>query len=372
MKILVFNWQDIRNPLAGGAEVHLHRIFEVLASQGHEVTLLCSRFPGSTAEEWIDGIRVVRRGGRYLFNFRALWHYWTRVRAREFDVVVDDLNKIPFFTPLFVRRPLVCIIHHLFGNSIFVEAILPFALYVHLAERVIPQVYRHTPIAAVSPSTVEDLESKGIPRRNLSIIPNCVDHARYRITGEPKSHTPLVGYLGRLKKYKSIDHLLKAFAIVRRHVPDAGLVILGEGDARPQLEQLAERLEIRSAIEFTGFVDEEEKIRRLQRMHVVANPSAKEGWGLTVIEANACGVPVVASDVPGLRDAVRDDETGLLYDYGDVEELAEKLLLVLRDGHLRSRLSRGALNFAATFRWEHSADAMAELLQSAVSSGRDR
>lgn len=362
MKILVFNWQDIRNPLAGGAEIHLHRIFEILATRGHEVTLFCSGFRGAPPEEWINGIRVVRKGGRYLFNFRVFWHYWKEFRHRDLDVVVDDLNKIPFFTPLFVRRPLVAIIHHLFGNSIFVEAAFPLALYVHLAERLIPGIYRQTPLAAVSPSTVEDLASKGIDRRNLSIIPNCVDHTLYRLTGQPKHPTPLVGYLGRLKRYKSIDHLVKAFVIVRQLIPEARLVVMGEGDARPGLEQLAERLGIRPSVEFTGFVEEEEKVRRLQQMHVVANPSAKEGWGLTVLEANACGVPVVASDVPGLRDAVRDGETGLLYDYGDVEELAEKLLLVLRDEHLQSRLRSGGLAFAQTFQWERSAEAMEKFL----------
>jgi len=143
-------------------------------------------------------------------------------------------------------------------------------------------------------------------------------------------------------------------------------VILGEGDARPSLEQLAEQLGVHSAVRFAGFVDEEEKVRQLQRMHVVANPSAKEGWGLTVLEANACGVPVVASDVPGLRDSVRDGETGLMYDDGDVEELAEKLLLVLRDDHLRTRLSRGAVAFASEFRWERSAEVMGQLLESSL------
>jgi glycosyltransferase involved in cell wall biosynthesis len=369
MKILVLNWQDIRNPLSGGAEVHLHRIFEVIAQRGHEVTLFCSRYPGAATEEWIGGIHIVRSGGRSLFNFRVLWHYWKDFRRTDFDVIVDDLNKIPFFTPLFVNRPLVCIIHHLFGHSIFNEASFPIALYVHAAERIIPRVYHRIRIAAVSPSTRAEIEAKGIPRDNISLVPNCVDHALYRLTGERKSPTPMIGYLGRLKKYKSIDHLVRAFAIVRGHIPEARLMVVGEGDARPQLEQLAEQLGVRSAIEFSGFVDEQEKVRRLQQMHVVANTSTKEGWGLTVLEANACGVPVVASDVPGLRDAVRDGETGLLYDYGDVEELAEKLLLVLRDEHLRSRLSQGALDFAQQFRWERSADAMMELLEDAVRTG---
>ncbi len=366
MKILVINWQDLGNPLSGGAEIHLHRIFEILAARGHDVTLFCSSFPRAAPEEGAKGIRVIRRGGRYLFNFRVFWQYWRVFRKGAFDVVVDDLNKIPFFTPLFVRRPLVGIVHHLFGRSIFVEAAFPLALYVHLAERLIPPVYRRVPIAAVSPSTVADLVSKGLDESLLSIVPNSVDHDLYRVTGEPKHPTPLVGYLGRLKKYKSIDHLISAFAIVRQHLPEARLLVVGEGDARPELEELTRKLGLTGSVEFAGFVDEQEKVRLLQAMHVVANPSAKEGWGLTVLEANACGVPVVASDVPGLRDAVRDGETGLLYDYGDVEELAEKLLLVLRDDHLRTRLGAGGLAFAETFQWERSAQAMEDLLKSVL------
>ena len=122
MKILILNWQDIRNPLAGGAEVHLHEIFCRIVQQGHSVTLFCSSYPGSAPEETIKGIRVVRRGGRYTFNFRLLWHYLTRLRKESYDVVVDDMNKIPFFTPAYIRRPLTVVVHHLFDKSIFLEA----------------------------------------------------------------------------------------------------------------------------------------------------------------------------------------------------------------------------------------------------------
>lgn len=365
MKILVLNWQDIRNPMSGGAEVHLHEIFKRIVARGHSVTLYCSRFSGAPAEETIDGIRILREGGRNLFNYRVYSAYRRRFRHEHYDVVVDDVNKIPFFTPLFVKEPLAGILHHLFGKSIFSETFVLPALYVLGAEWLALRVYRKIPMAVVSESTRQELLENGFNGGMLHLVRNCVDHALYSPAGQPPKPN-LIGYLGRLKKYKSVEDLLSAFAIVHKEIPDARLVILGDGDARPSLERVADDLGITTFVEFLGFVPPAEKVLRLHSMSIVVNTSAKEGWGLTVIEANACGVPVIASDVPGLRDSVLHEKTGLLYEYGNIEELAEKILLVLRDIHLRSRLSGQAVAWARQFDWEHSADAMLTLLESLI------
>jgi glycosyltransferase involved in cell wall biosynthesis len=364
MKILIFNWQDIRNPLAGGAEVHLHEIFSRVAGMGHEVTLFCSSFEGAAPEETIGGIRVIREGGRYLFNFLVPIRYRRRFRGEGYDVVIDDLNKIPFLTPLFVREPLTVIVHHLFDTVIFREAILPLALYVYLAERAGVALYRRRriPVFAVSPSTEEVLLKKGFAKSDIEIVRNCVDHGLFRPTGVPRSGTPLVGYMGRLKKYKSVDHLLRAFAIFRRQVPDARLVVIGEGDDRRDLERSARQLGIAEAVRFTGFVSEEEKVRLLQEVWFLVNPSSVEGWGLTVIEANACGTPVIASDVPGLRDAIKDGETGILYPYGAIDDLAEKMVRLARDSDLRGRIAAAAQEWAGTFDWQLVAEKTVDLL----------
>ncbi len=374
MNILIFNWQDIRHPLSGGAEVHMHEIFTRVAARGHRVTLFCSTFPGAPREETIDGIRIVREGGRYLFNFRVAFRYWSRFRKESFDVVIDDMNKIPFFTPLFVRRPLVVLIHHLFEKSIFHEASLPVAAYVYALERLAVGVIRRhrTPMFVVSESTKTEVMEHGIAPERLRIVPNCVDHTRYRPLGRPRSATPLVGYFGRLKKYKSVDHLLDAFRIVRDHAPEARLVVIGDGDYRPALERRAHELGLRDAVRFTGYVDEEEKVRLLCDVWFLVNTSAKEGWGLTVIEANACGTPVIASDVPGLRDAVRDGETGILYPYGDVDVLSEKMMLLLRDGETRGRLGREALEWSRSFDWQVVADATIGFLEEIVGEHQRR
>ncbi|RPH37487.1 glycosyltransferase family 1 protein, partial [bacterium] len=197
-----------------------------------------------------------------------------------------------------------------------------------------------------------------------------VDHDLFRPTGEPRSPTPLIGYFGRLKKYKSVDHLLQAVRLVLEEVPALKVVIVGEGDDRPRLEALARDLNIQHAVIFTGFVSDQEKIRLLQQMWFKVATSSKEGWGLTVTEANACGTPAIASDVPGLRDAVQDGKTGLLYRYGDIADLAGKIKLLLGDGEVRARLSAGALAWAALFSWDEAARKTIEVLKQRLSPQR--
>ena len=203
MNILVFNWQDIKNPLGGGAEVHFHEIFKRIAGRGHSVTLYSCTFPESTTEEDIDGIRVIREGSRELFNYYIPRRYVKQFRHERYDIVIDDINKIPFFTPWYVHEPLLGIVHHLFDKSIFVEASFPAASYVYAAERLALRVYRHTPIAVVSKSTQDEMIRNGYRRESLPIVPNCVDHDLYKAPAVKKSNGFTIGYLGRLKKYKS-------------------------------------------------------------------------------------------------------------------------------------------------------------------------
>jgi glycosyltransferase involved in cell wall biosynthesis len=371
MKILVVNWQDIRNPLGGGAEVHLHEIFSRIARLGHKVTLYCSSFPDAPGEETLNGIHIIRRGGRYLFNFRFLFAYLTNLRRLSFDILIDDMNKIPFFTPLYVKKPVYGVTHHLFGKSIFLETSFPVAAYVYVMEKLAVRLYkrRHIPFIVGSPSTHDELTQAGFRPENVRVINYAVDHSVHRPSGVPKSPTPLIGYFGRLKRYKSIDHLLQAIPRVRKEIPDIKVLIVGEGDDRPRLEAMSRELGLERAVEFTGYVPESRKIQLLQEMWFKVTTSSKEGWGLTVLEANACGTTVIASNVPGLRDAVRDNETGLLYTYGDVTELSDKILLLLKDRTLRERLAARALEWSRKFDWDIAAKDTLAVLKSRVELG---
>lgn len=368
MKILIVNWQDLRNPLAGGAEVHLHEVFSRIARMGHEVTLCCSCFPGAPLEETLEGIHIIRRGGRYFFNFRFLFEYFLRFRKQQFDIVVDDMNKIPFFTPLFVQKPLYGVTHHLFGKSIFLETNFLLASYVYWMERLAVGLYKRwrIPFIVGSPSTERELMHAGFRSEDVALINYGVDHLTHWFEGAVKSPSPLIGYFGRLKKYKSVDHLLHALPQVLKHVPNLIVMIVGEGDDRLRLEEKTRQLGLEGSVEFTGFVSLETKVELLQQMWLKVTTSSKEGWGLTVIEANACGTTVLASNVEGLRDAVQDGETGLLYTYGDVDDLAKKVIQLLTDEGLRRRLTENAIEWAKRFDWGRAAEETMALLQKRV------
>ncbi len=359
--ILVINWQDIRNPNSGGAEVHFHEIFKRVAAAGHRVTLLCCGFPGAAQEEYLDGIRIVRRGSRNLFNFSVPAAYRRLTGQNRYDVVIDDLNKIPFFTPWFVREPLLGLIHHFFGKSIYLETNWPAASYVYYTERLATWCYRHTPFAAVSASTAEELRQSG-HRSWIEILSNAVDINAYRENAAAKSPQPLLGYLGRLKKYKSVDHVIAALpAVLQRH-PAAKLLIIGDGDDRPRLEALVRKMDLAEKVTFTGHVTHAQKIAYLNQLWLAVNPSPKEGWGLTVIEANACGVPVIAADSPGLRDSVQDGKTGILYPYADLAQLSDAIINFITDLPGQQKYRAGALAWARTLTWEASAQKAIEII----------
>lgn len=368
MRILVINWQDRTHPQAGGAEVHLHEIFGRIARMGHEVSLLCCGHRDAAPTEVLDDMQVFRVGTRPIFNYTVPFWWYRHGRRMKPDLVVDDINKIPFFTPLYVDRPILALVHHFFGDSIFNEVGWAAGMYVKVFEDRIANVYRRTPICTVSESTKAECLERGFPSANLSIIHNAIDHRRFPMRVADKAARPTIVYFGRLKKYKSVDHIIQALAIVRETIPDAHLEILGTGDERTELERLVDFHDLSDAVTFHGFVSDADKARMLSAAHVVVNSSIKEGWGITNIEANASGTPVVSANVPGLRDSVRDGVSGLLYPYGNIEVLARTLVRVLVDHPERQRLSEGAVQWASTFTWERSAREMLDLCERTVAA----
>jgi len=341
------NERDLRHPQAGGAEVHCFEIFSRLAAAGDQVMLLACGFPGAPAEEIVAGVRVIRLGNRISY-YAKVHPAYRRIRAETPpDVVVEDLNKFPFFARLWVREPLVVFVHHLFGRTAFRQVALPIAGVTYLAERLVPRVYRGVPVIAVSPSTRDELIAGGMRAEDIHTIPNGLDHTRYRPGDGARAASPTVLALGRVEPYKRTELLVDTIAAI----PGARLVVAGAGTGMEAVRARVAARGVGERVELRGFVDEAEKIRLLQTAHVLATVSEKEGWGLTVLEAAACGTPAVASDVPGLRDAVRDGETGLLVPRDDPAALVAALRRVLEDAALRERLGRDARRYAARFEW---------------------
>jgi glycosyltransferase involved in cell wall biosynthesis len=372
VRVLLVNWNDRENPHAGGAEVHLHEIFGRLARDGHTIDLVSSGWPGGAARSAIDGMQVWRAGGRLSFAVRARGLVRRLLAQHAFDVVVEDINKLPLFLPTLTRLPFCAVVPHLFGTTAFSEAPWPMAATVWAAEKMIPRVYRDAWFHVISDSTRDDLVARGIAAERVTVIYPGVDARWYAPDpASPRAAEPTFLYVGRLKRYKGVETALRAFAAARRSNPSLTFEIAGQGDDRPRLERLAAALGLGggAAVRFRGFVPEAEKRELLRRSWAVVFPSPKEGWGISNVEAAACGTPALASDSPGLRESVRHGVTGFLVPHGDVAALAERMLGLARDPALVERLGRGARAFAETLSWDAAARATAQHLERVIRRG---
>jgi glycosyltransferase involved in cell wall biosynthesis len=335
----------------------LHEIFGRLAARGHEVTLLASGWSGAPARAELDGINVHRAGSRFSFSLAAPRYFRRALATRGFDLLVEDLNKVPVFTPFWKAPPIVLLVHHLFGNVAFQEAPLPLAAATWLLERPLRRFYGHLPIQAVSESTAADLVRRGFDRGRIEVIPNGVDLDFYSPDAAlPRFAEPTLLYLGRLKRYKRVDLVLRAVAHLRDNGLSARLIVAGQGDQADRLRRLSDELNLGDLVSMPGFVSAETKRDLFRRAWVHVLTSPKEGWGITNLEAAACGTPTVASDSPGLRDSVVHEQTGFLVPHGDVAALAARLRTLIEDEALRTRMGRLAHAFAQRFSWERAAD----------------
>jgi glycosyltransferase involved in cell wall biosynthesis len=355
-KILTINWQDLKHPASGGAEVHLEEILRRLAARGHEVDLLCCNFPGGKENEVVKGVNIIRRGGRSTFNWVVPFAFRKLIRQKKYDIVFEDINKIPFYIPLYSGLPHLVIIPHLFSNSIFKEINFFLGTYIYLCEQPFSIVYRKNHMMVISESTAEEMINRGIAKNRVHVVKCGIDHEVYNTDEKPaKFDQPTILYLGRLKKYKSIETAIDALPFIRELVADIRLVIIGSGDHEPYLRTHVKKLGLDKIVEFKGFVSQETKVEYLRRSQLSIYSSLKEGWGLSNIEANACGTPVLASRVPGLRDSVDEGKSGLLFEYGDIDEFAQKAIKIMADHGYRRELEKGALDHAAGFSWDKAA-----------------
>ena len=367
MNILVVNWQDRLNPFAGGAEIHLFEIFRRLVARGHRVRLVCSGWAGAPPNEVVDGIEVSRTGGRHTFALAGRGAVRRALAAERPDVVVEDVNKLPLFVGNLTDLPLCVIIPHLFGTTAFQEAPWPMAAAVWLAERPIPRAYRRAEFQAISESTRDDLVARGVPAGRVRVIHPGVDAAEFcPDPATPRCQPPAFLYVGRLKRYKGVDLAIRALAVARETRPELSLDIAGTGDDRERLERLAAELGQGDMVRFHGFVAEEHKLLLLRSTWANLFPSPKEGWGITVVEAAACGTPSLASDSPGLRDSVRHGETGYLVPHGDHRTLAARMLELAGDPALVARMGQAGRRFAEALSWDRAASLTESHLQDLV------
>ena len=369
------------HPAAGGAEKHLHRIFSKIVEMGHEVVLFTTMFPSAKERDVVDGIQVVRKGGDLTFQLTVAANLKKLDREFGFDVVVEDLNKLPVFAHWFVRKPLLVQMHHLWRKSIFSEAFFPIAFGVWFFERIIPFFYRTQPFVVVSPSTKKELAEIGVDESRISVIYNgsemppaaapfdkCMDsrESNENADADENAQAPYFIWLSRVHRYKGIWTALESFEIFSKSHPEAKLFVVGDGPLLKKLPVWLKTHGLEGKVELTGFVSASRKYELLSSSLALLQTSYKEGWGLTVMEAAQLCKTTIASDVPGLRDSVRDGETGILFPSGNAAACASAMEKVYGDVELRASLGRNAKRYAESFSWEKSARETLELLERTI------
>ena len=371
------------HPAAGGAEKHLHRIFGKIVEMGHTVVLFTTTFPGAKEREVVDGIQVIRKGGDLMFQLTVALNLKKLDREFNFDVVVEDLNKLPVFAHWFVRKPLLVQMHHLWRKSIFAEAIFPIAFMVWFFERIIPFFYRTQNFVVVSPSTKKELAEIGVDESRISVIYNgsemppvaaqfrgdsCESNENVPVQDNAlkNARAPYFIWLSRVHRYKGIWTALEAFEKFSTKHPEVKLYVVGDGPLLKKLPTWIQSHGLDGKVELTGFVSAARKYELLSSSLALLQTSYKEGWGLTVMEAAQLCKTTIASDVPGLCDSVRDGETGILFPSGDAAACASAMEKIYSDAELRASLGKNAKRYAESFSWENSARETLELLERTI------
>lgn len=354
-RVVFLNWRDSKHPQAGGAELYCESVARRMADRGAQVTLLAANVRSEPKDEVVQGVTVRRRGGRFTVYLHALW--WLLRHASSIDQVVDFQNGIPFFSPLALRSivPVLCVVFHVHQEQFNVYFRWPLNRFGQWLEGPIARaVYGRRPIVVISPSTRSDVRRKLKLKGPIFVVPCGMDTPLLLNSAIAKrSPEPRIACVGRIVPHKQLNLLIASMPELLNAFPMLRLDIIGTGPAEAELIRQAHELGIDSAVTFGGRAEDEVRDRLLAEAWLTVNPSAGEGWGLSVLEANACGIPAVAFRVPGLQDAIVDRETGWLVDVDASLALTViDALETLSDPEEAERWELRTRRWAAQFNWD--------------------
>ena len=344
-------WRDEDDPDGGGSEVHASTVARLWSEAGIDVTLRTSAAPGLAADVRRDGYRVVRRQGRYLvFPGAVVDEVAHRLGPR--DGVVEIWNGMPFLSPLWAGTRRSVWIHHVHAEMWRMALPAPLAsLGMLLERRLAPPFYRRTNVVTLSNSSRDEIvHALRLRPERVAVVPPGID-PRYAPAGEESPH-PLVVAVGRLAPVKRFHLLVDALLAVRSAHPTLEAVIVGQGELEPALRSQIDAAGAGSWLRLLGHVDGDQLLELYRRAWVLTSTSLREGWGMTITEAAACGTPAVVTRIGGHVDAVLHDRSGLLVDVGDIGDAIGR---VIGDPALRARLRDGALARAAELTWSSTA-----------------
>lgn len=372
MNILILSWRGPGHPKAGGAEQVTHEHAKAWVDLGHDVTLFTSRYPNAKRKAVLDGVKIVRVGGE-IFGVHLLAFFWYLFgKHKKYDMVIDHFHGIPFFTPLYVRVKKFAHIHEItkevWGANPWPKPLnlLPEVVGNLLEPPIFKLLYKKTPFLTGSKSTVDDLVNWGIPKKNITIIHHGVKLEDIPKKVPDKSSKNTATFLGVLTKDKGIFDALKVFKEINRKDESWQFWVIGRGEKgmEKEIQKAARKLGISKKIKFWGFISDRRKFELLAKSHVLVNPSMREGWGLVNIEANAVATPVVAYDVAGCRDSIKDASTGILVEYGDYRAMAYEIIKLLNDKSKYSAMQKSAVKWSKKFTWEASSEKSLRYIES--------
>lgn len=354
MKILFLNWRDWTNPRAGGAEVVTRELCTRWVKAGHEVTLFTAGYKGCKQDEELDGVKIIRRGRQWTVHFKAFMYYQKYLKGKV-DLVIDEVNTIPFFTPLYVKEKKIVYFNQLAREVWFYESKFPISLFGYLLEPLYLLPYLFTKAMVISDSTKKDIAKYGI--KKAAVFPMAIEFEKEQKYLRPKEKNLTLVFVGRLVRSKRPEELIRALSIIKKSEPNARVWFVGGGEESfiNKLKVLVNNLSLRESVQFYGYVKEEEKYTLMSRATMIVVCSVKEGWGLIVTEANAVKTPAVVYDVDGLRDAVKNNLTGLVV-APNPNDLAQGILKMWNDPKLLQKFEENAFISSKNYSWEKTAD----------------
>lgn len=367
MHILILNWRDIRAPQAGGAEILTHEMARRWVQIGHEVTQISAgwsigtnekngeqKYERSKRTENVDGVMVIRLGRWWNVHILAFFYYVYHLRSRV-DVIIDEVHWFPFFAHLYAPKKTVLLACEVANIRFFTLFPYPVAIFWRLLEKLYLALYKNVPTMAISQSTKDELVDHGFRQNRITVLPMGLTVPK-PITQYPKEKKHTIIYLGRLNKLKGACDALDAFVSIKKQLSTATLWYVGTGEESfvSVLKHEIREYALLNDVVFHGFVSEKKKFELLARAHVLIVPSVHEGWGLIAAEAAYVGTPAVVYDVPGLRDVVAHNHTGLLTT-PTPSALSESVVYLLTNTTAYSLLATGAENYARQMSWDTTA-----------------
>ena len=355
-KILLLTWKDKKNPQAGGAEIVNEELAKRLVQDGHQVKLIVGGYTGAEAREVIDGYEVIRVGGRWTVYWQAYQYYKNNLKGWA-DLVIDEINTVPFFAKFYVKEKNILFIHQLCREIWFYQMVFPLSLIGYLIEPIYLWLLRNNRVITISNSTKSDLLKYGFKKDNIHIISEGIEIDPVdNLDTITKYTNPTILSLGSIRAMKRTKDILQAYNLAKQSIPNLELVIAGDSNDPYGQEFLQEiqKSEYKKDIQYLGKVSKQKKIELMQQSHIILVTSVKEGWGLIVTEANSQGTPAIVYDVDGLRDSVIHNQTGIVCTTNTPNNLAQNIAKLFSDKALYAKLRQEGHKFSQTITFEQS------------------